>query len=201
MSSKYDFVIQQGATFNPVLKYQSPQLTVKTITAVTKSGQALVTAASHGLAADWPVYVVGVVGMAQLNHRPEDLQDASAAYYGYYVDANTMRLNVDTSRMNAYASGGELLYRAPVNLTGYTARLQIRETVEATDTLLSLTTENGGITLGGTAGTITLLASATATAALDFVNAVYDLEVISGSGVVTRLLHGTVTLSKEVTRA
>lgn len=111
-----------------------------------------------------------------------------------------MRLNVDTSRYNTYVSGGEMLYHPPVNLTSYTARMQIRETVETTTTLVELTTENGGITLGGAAGTITLLIAATATDDLDFETAVYDLELISGSGVVTRLLYGDVTLVSEVTR-
>ncbi|MCC6475110.1 MAG: hypothetical protein IT514_15355, partial [Burkholderiales bacterium] len=102
----------------------------------------------------------------------------------------------------AYTSGGELVYNPPVDLTGSTARMQIRPYVESPDAdiLLSLTTANGGISLGGANGTISLLASAAATAALDFDTAVYDLEVIDGSGLVTRLLSGMVTLSKEVTR-
>lgn len=87
---------------------------------------------------------------------------------------------------------------ALVNLTGYTARCQVRRTLSDPDTLLSLTTENGGITLGGSAGTIQLNASATATAALSG-KGVYDLELISGS-TVTRLIEGTVYFSPEVTR-
>ena len=198
--SNYDFTIQQGATFNPKLKYSQPQFTVKAITGITKSGQAVVTAASHGLTVDWPVWIVGVVGMEQINHRSEMLALANKAYYGYFVDANSIRLNVDTSRYSAYTSGGELLYHPPVNLTGYTARMNIRSTVDATTILHSLTTENSGIALGGAAGTVDLLISATDTALFAFGTAVYDLELISGT-VVTRLLSGNVTLSKEVTRA
>lgn len=198
--SNYDFNIQQGATFNPRLKYSQPSFTVKPITGITKSGQAVVTANGHGLTVDWPVWVVGVVGMAQINHRSEDLRVASRAYFGYFVDANTLRLNVDTTRFAAYISGGEVLYHPPVDLTGYTARMQIRETLDATIILATLTTENGGITLGGAAGTIDLLLDAAATALLDFTNAVYDLELVDTAGVVTRLLSGAVTLSKEVTR-
>jgi hypothetical protein len=87
-----------------------------------------------------------------------------------------------------------------VNLTGYTARLYVREEVESPAPFITLTTENGGITLGGAAGTITLLMSATTTAALAQTKGVYDLELISGSGVVTRLLEGIVVIRKEVTR-
>lgn len=196
----FDFTVQQGATFNPQIKFSQPQFAVKPITAITRSGQAVVTAAGHGLTIDWPVWVVGVVGMEQINHRSDALNLANKAYFGYFVDANTMRLNVDTTRFNAYVSGGELLYHPPVNLTGFTARMQIRSTLEDTTVLVSLTTENGGIILGGVAGTIALLLTAAATAAFTFSNAVYDLEIIDAGGIVTRLLSGNVILSKEVTR-
>lgn len=85
-----------------------------------------------------------------------------------------------------------------VNLTGYTARMQIRQRLTG-DTLIALTTENGRVALGGTDGTVTLTIAATDTADLTM-GGVYDLELVSGAGVVTRLLQGNVTLSKEVTR-
>lgn len=87
-----------------------------------------------------------------------------------------------------------------VNVTGYTARMQIRKTIDATTIILTLTTENGRITVGGANGLITLLVSAADTAALTTFCGVYDLEVISPAGVVTRLLEGQVEVSKEVTR-
>jgi hypothetical protein len=88
-----------------------------------------------------------------------------------------------------------------VNLGGYTARLNVRETYSSASAILTLTTENNGITLGGAAGTITLTASATTTAALTApFSGVYDLELVSGGGVVTRLLEGVATVSPEVTR-
>ena len=51
-----------------------------------------------------------------------------------------------------------------VNVTGYTARLQIRKRHTSTATVASLTS-GSGLTLGGTAGTIQIVLSATATAA------------------------------------
>jgi hypothetical protein len=87
-----------------------------------------------------------------------------------------------------------------VNLTGYTARMQVRATLESASTLVELTTANSRIALGGTAGTITLSISATETAALTSGRGVYDLELVSGSGIVTRLLQGVATISRNVTR-
>ncbi len=66
-------------------------------------------------------------------------------------------------------------------------------------TILVLTTENGGLILGGATGTISLQASATTTAALSGGSYVYDLELVSG-GVVTRLLQGSFNVSLEVTK-
>tara|TARA_R110000868_G_scaffold19150_4_gene82786 strand:+ start:5585 stop:5935 length:351 start_codon:yes stop_codon:yes gene_type:complete len=87
-----------------------------------------------------------------------------------------------------------------INLTGYTARMQVREKVTSTTALISLTTENGGITLGGAAGTIAVVAAATATDDITVKRGVYDLELISSGGIVTRLIEGCVTISPEVTR-
>lgn len=87
-----------------------------------------------------------------------------------------------------------------VNLSGYTARMQLRSSVSASTAALSLTTENGRIALTANTGTITLSVSATDTAALAAGRYVYDLELVSGGGLVTRLMEGVVTVSAEVTR-
>jgi len=86
-----------------------------------------------------------------------------------------------------------------ISLVGYTARMMIKDARTDATALEELTTENGGITLGGVAGTIALLFSATDTAAMVWECGVYDLELISGGGIVTRLLQGVVTVSAEVT--
>lgn len=89
---------------------------------------------------------------------------------------------------------------ANVSLVGFTARMQIRPTAASATTTLALTTENGRIALGGSAGTITLSISATDTAAITAGRYVYDLELVAPNGTVTRLLQGIVTVSANVTR-
>jgi len=90
----------------------------------------------------------------------------------------------------------------PVDITGFTARMHIRDSLEDAATLLELTTENARIVLGGAAGTVQLSISATDTAALTFTEGVYDLELIDtgGTGDVTRLTYGGVENRYEVTR-
>jgi len=85
------------------------------------------------------------------------------------------------------------------NLTGYTARMQVRRTVESSTTLISLTTENGRISLGGPTGIIELNITAADTATIES-SGVYDLEIIASNGIVSRILQGNFTLSPEVTR-
>jgi hypothetical protein len=88
----------------------------------------------------------------------------------------------------------------PVDLTGCTARMHIREKLESPEVLLALTTENGRIALGGTAGTVEQVLDAETTAALPWVAGVYDLEIEFPNGDVRRLCFGAVKVSREVTR-
>jgi hypothetical protein len=202
-AGKYDFVIEQGGTFNPTIRYAQSTFTKKAITGVTKSGRATATVVGHGLTTNWGAYVVGVIGMDLINHKSRSLAIPEEAYEASVVDANTLELAVDSSRFGAYASGGELLYRTPFNFTGYTARMMIRDAVAdvAPITGGSLTTGNGGIVLGGAAGTITLAIDAATTAAFDVRSYVYDLEIVSAGGVVTPILYGSVVVPRrEVTR-
>lgn len=86
-----------------------------------------------------------------------------------------------------------------VNLTGYTARMQVRESYDSLTPVLSLTS-GSGITLGGTSGSIILDAHATVTATIPSGQYVYDLELVTSGGYVTRLLEGNFTVDPEVTR-
>lgn len=88
-----------------------------------------------------------------------------------------------------------------VNLTGCTARMQVRGKLTDAAVLLDLTTANGGVVLGGIAGTVTVKISALQTAAITWLSAVYDLEIIFADGTVRRLLSGGISVSLEVTRA
>jgi len=87
----------------------------------------------------------------------------------------------------------------PVDLTGYSARLQVRQARFSDSTLLALSSDDGDITLDDE-GNIQLTATAAVTALLDFSTARYDLELTSAGGIVTTLLEGEVRLIKDVTR-
>lgn len=84
-----------------------------------------------------------------------------------------------------------------INLTGYSARMQVRKRARDEDVLADWSSK---LTLGGALGTITFLLTDAETAAIAFKQGVYDLEIESGGGETTRLLEGAVTVSEEVTR-
>lgn len=87
--------------------------------------------------------------------------------------------------------------RRPINILGWEARMHVRKTVADSTIIMELTSSNGRIVLG-TGGVIDLKLSATETSALQ--SGVYDLELVSPTGVVTRLVEGKVAVSPEVTR-
>lgn len=89
----------------------------------------------------------------------------------------------------------------PIDITNYTARMQIKSSARSSTNILELTTANGRITLTGVEGKIELFISDTDTAAVTFLgNAVYDLELEDiGSGDVIKLVRGTVSFHEEIT--
>ncbi|NVN99298.1 MAG: hypothetical protein HXX17_08240 [Geobacteraceae bacterium] len=91
---------------------------------------------------------------------------------------------------------------AAVNLTGYTAQMMVKANYADSGAvaLLTLTSAGGTIVLTAGTGKIDLLVPPATTQALTFTKAIYDLELTSAGGVVTRLVQGNVFLSKEVTR-
>lgn len=94
----------------------------------------------------------------------------------------------------------------PIDLTGYSAKMQIKSTYADKNprTFLtlssSLNADNTGLTLGGTSGSINIYVSAASSSAINFDSAIYDLEITSATGVVTRILEGNAKLNREVTR-
>jgi hypothetical protein len=104
----------------------------------------------------------------------------------------------------------------PIDISGYQARMDLRQSPGSSTSYLTLSSSLGpcgtGLNLSGsggltaskplTSGSIGIFISAVSSSALSFTEASYDLEIVSGSGncaVVTRLIEGKITLSKEVT--
>jgi hypothetical protein len=87
----------------------------------------------------------------------------------------------------------------PIDLTGCTGRMQIRQKVDSDEYYVSLTTEDDTIVLGGVDGTVSIKIPSTETEKV-LTSGVYDLEIVLSNNDVTRLLYGNVELRKNVTR-
>ena len=88
-----------------------------------------------------------------------------------------------------------------VNLTGYAAgEMDLRTDHNASSAFLTLTTSNNRMTLGGSAGTVTLTVSASDTSALDVQDGVYDLELTDGSSNIYRIIEGTFQVRPQVSK-
>lgn len=93
----------------------------------------------------------------------------------------------------------------PIDITDYTARMQIREKY-ASPVLVEATTENGGIEIVGEEGRINLVLTDVQTDTLGAkgdkprTSALYDLEIVSPGGDVKRVVEGSVTINPNITR-
>ena len=86
----------------------------------------------------------------------------------------------------------------PYELEDFTARMQVRREVTSSTVIVELSTANGRIEIVEAEGRIILLMEPEVTSGLS--SGVYDLEIESFEGVVSRVIQGTFTVSEEVTR-
>jgi hypothetical protein len=86
----------------------------------------------------------------------------------------------------------------PIDLTGQTARMQIRRTFSSA-AVLTLTSPSDGIVITPLTGNILVTATTAQTSDLESGFFVYDLE-LNNQGVVDRIIQGTITVSPQVTQ-
>lgn len=92
--------------------------------------------------------------------------------------------------------------KKPILFNGYTARMQVRASYDSLDAILELTTENGGIELGASDGSIALFVDDVVMASIQEGIYVYDLELVAPSAdlFVYKILQGNFAVRSEVTR-
>lgn len=82
----------------------------------------------------------------------------------------------------------------PIDITGYTGAAQMRKHYT------SSTAKTFTVALGNTSGTIALSMSANTTANIEAGRYLYDVELTDGSGSVSRVFEGIVTVNPNITR-
>ena len=185
-----EVLISKGKTFTLVVRWETEPIVRKAITAISlATGAPRLTISSHGITDGWNGTVYGVEGMKQINDV--GVQQLTV------IDSNTIELNGvtpidDNGKMwSAYTSGGFVKFYTPKSLSGYTARMDIKDkiggTVWASSEIADTPYDIIDIALDDVAKTITLTIDAVDTAALTAKKGVADLELVSSGGVVTKL--------------
>lgn len=197
--AKLNYKVYQGSTFQEIYRWESQTKVYVPITAISKSAPCVITTqAATDLPVGWRFRVTGVTGMREINTTSED------TYYiatGINQAKTQVTINqVNSSGYTAYTSGGILEYNDWVNLTPYSARMQIRETVDSATTIYEATSASGQIVLDNTYKTITLKIPASVTQGFGFETAVYSMELFTVAGEVTPFIEGNLVLVKEITR-
>ena len=182
MAVTYNTVIDQGADWYINFEYTQPAV----ITNIVGNGTTVTYTADNGFTNGQTVSITGVLPSIY------NLQNVVIA------SRTATTFTITNGATGAYISGG--LAYAPVNLTGYTAELQIRSLPSSPDAVLTLNTSNGGITITALTGNLQVHATANQTRNIDEGTYYYDIEITSVSGIVTRLAQGQVVVSPEVTR-
>lgn len=200
MATKLNLTIRQGETFTRIIRWETLPYIYKAITAIQQSAPARLTAVAHGLKSGWRAAVVSVKGMRQINAQNDPPRDGEFKPVTV-VDVDTVTFNsINSAEYSAYSSGGYLMFYTPVDMTSYTARMKIKDRIGGT-TLLTLTSgaPDNRIVIDNTEHTVTVTISAADTEALAFTKGVYDMEMVSPTGVVTTIFSGSVVVTKEAT--
>ena len=87
----------------------------------------------------------------------------------------------------------------PIDLTGSSAKLQVRDTKGGSKLAFSLTSPAGGITIDPTNGKLTVKMTPTQTNKLFYPKSSYDLMISDSNGNKIKLIEGFLTLSRSVT--
>jgi uncharacterized protein YndB with AHSA1/START domain len=86
-----------------------------------------------------------------------------------------------------------------IDLTGASAKMQVRDVKGGTKLAVTLTSPSGGIVINGPLGKITVTLTPTQTNKLFYPKSVYDIMVIDSNANKIKLLEGFMTLNRSVT--
>jgi hypothetical protein len=182
MAVSYNTTMDQGADWYITFIYKQPA----EITNITASGSVVNFTALNGFTAGQVVSIDGVLP-PQYNLQNVTIASASASNF-----------TVTNGATGIYISGG--IATSPVNVVGYTAKMQLRSLPQDANAVLTLTSAAGEISVIGAQGQFDVHATAAQTGAIDEGTYYYDIEITSQGGIVTRLAQGQIVVTPEVTR-
>ena len=181
MADNYNAIIDQGSDWFRNFLYSQPAI----ITNAVGNGTTITFTADNGFSAGQTVFIEGVLP-SQYNLGNVIIATRTATQF-----------TVTNPTTGLYLSGGSAL--SAVDITSYRAEMQLRSLPNDTVAVLTLDDTNG-ITIDGPSGTLAVHITAAQTEAIIAGPYYYDLEIISPTNVVTRLVQGELNVNAEVTR-
>lgn len=195
-----DINIVKGKTFEFMYRYAESELAYAHIMGMPSAAPVRLTAQDHGIPDGWPIRIEGVRHPVELNTPDGEYQFATR------IGASTIELNGFTAdQFRPYSSGGTIVFSKPFDLTGCSARMQIRNSVGG-KVLLSLDSDplverDGEIEVDVDLAGLAIRLSPAVTAAITWTRGVYDLELITPEGNVYPITAiSNVTVGAEITR-
>lgn len=191
--------IFRGVDYIKRFRWSTPPIIYKPISSISKSAPCRVTCPDHEVPNGYRVAITGVKGMTAIN--ASTVSPAANEYkIATVVDEDTLELNsVNSIDFGNYTSGGVLQYYTPVDMSGMSAQMQIREKISSSAFILELTTDNGGIILDNVNKYISVVITKEQIATIAERTAVYDLQ-IGPSESQTVLFGGSIKFRDRVTR-
>lgn len=189
-----DLNIIKGDDYLAAFQWEEPNFAYLPIESIAQSAPAKLKIADHGLPDNWRVAVQSAKGMRQINAASDPPKDKDFKRIKV-VDTNYIELlNTNSLDYQKHTGGGVVVYRPPVDLTGFDAALKVYDKAGGT-LLLTLTPANGGLVIDPVKHVIGVVMTAAATAALMWKKGVYDLDAISQSGRVTTVAAGSIVVN------
>lgn len=193
--AKINYKIYQGSTFQEVYRWETQTKVYVPIQSISKAAPCVITTSqNHTMPNNWRFRVVGAGGMKEINSVGDSHHIATG------TTSNTITINqVNSLQYTTYTSGGVVEYNDPVDLSTYSARMQIRQSVDSSSFIYEATSAGGQIVLDNALKTITITILGNVTSQFTFTTAVYSVELFNGNNVIPFLV-GNLTLVPEVTR-
>lgn len=177
-------VIVKGSTFADTLRWATSEC-VLIQGSLNPSVPVTIESVGHNIPDGW---------MVSIDDHP--MIPESARFQVKAIDSNTIGIPCMNGAKFNRPRAVVVRLNKPVDLSGYTAKMQIRDL--SGNLLIELSTENGRITIDNADKTIERSITAADTSALTAERATYDLEMIQGAYVV-KIDSGTIEIVNEVT--
>lgn len=192
----FEVDMDQGSDFFVTVNWYGGGVFRAAIEEIDPGYPTIVRVTSHLLPAssDTPVIISGVQGAEILNSTDTGIELCER------IDDDHFAVPVSTVPCEWVQGTGEITYHTPTDLTNYTAVCQLRSKWYSGKLIHEFTSASGDIVLDPNDGSVILSALAADTTDMSFTKAYGDIEVISESGMITRVARLIVNFSREMNK-